>query len=47
MKDTIIDDYLFDKESIDFHCDEIINTIRLHGGDLIFKTEKVKILKKN
>lgn len=45
MKDTIIDDYLFEKESIDFHCDEIINTIRLHGGDLIFKTEKGKNFK--
>ena len=44
-KDTIIDDYLFEKESIDFHCDEIINTIRLHGGDLIFKTEKGKDFK--
>ena len=47
MKDTILDDYLFEKERIDFHCDEIINTIRLHGEDLIFKTEKGKNLKKN
>lgn len=39
MKDTILDDYLFEKERIEFHCDEIINTIRLHG-DLVFKTEK-------
>lgn len=39
MKDTILEDYLFEKERIEFHCDEIINTIRLHG-DLVFKTEK-------
>lgn len=39
MKDVILDDYLFEKERIEFHCDEIINTIRLHG-DLVFKTEK-------
>lgn len=45
MKDTILDDYLFEKEHIDFHCDEIINTIRLHGEDLIFKTEKGKKFK--
>lgn len=45
MKDTILEDYLFEKERIDFHCDEIINTIRLHGGDLIFKTEKGKNFK--
>ena len=45
MKDTILDDYLFEKERIDFHCDEIINTIRLHGEDLIFKTEKGKKFK--
>lgn len=39
MKDVILDDYLFEKERIEFHCDEIINTIRLHG-DLVFKNEK-------
>jgi len=39
MKDTILDDYLFEKERIEFHCDEIINTIRIHS-DLVFKTEK-------
>lgn len=39
MKDTIIDDYLFEKRRIEFHCDEIINTIRLHE-ELVFKTEK-------
>ena len=44
MKDTIIDDYLFEKRRIEFHCDEIINTIRLHG-DLVFKTEKGKKFK--
>ena len=44
MKDTILDDYLFEKERIEFHCDEIINTIRLHG-DLVFKTEKGKNFK--
>ena len=44
MKDTILDDYLFEKERIEFHCDEIINTIRLHG-DLVFKTEKGKKFK--
>jgi hypothetical protein len=38
MKDVILEDYLFEKESIEFHCDEIINTIRLHS-DLVFKTE--------
>lgn len=45
MKDTILDDYLFEKERIEFHCDEIINTIRLHGGELVFKTEKGKEFK--
>lgn len=44
MKDTILDDYLFEKERIEFHCDEIIDTIRLHG-DLVFKTEKGKKFK--
>lgn len=39
MKDTILEDYLFEKERIEFHCDEIINTIRLHN-DLVFKTKK-------
>ena len=44
MKDTILEDYLFEKERINFHCDEIINTIRLHG-DLVFKNEKGKKFK--
>ena len=44
MKDVILDDYLFEKERIEFHCDEIIDTIRLHG-DLVFKTEKGKKFK--
>ena len=44
MKDVILEDYLFEIERIEFHCDEIINTIRLQG-DLVFKTEKGKKFK--
>ena len=39
MKDTIFEDYVFIKERIEFHCDKIIELLRLHS-DLIFKTKK-------
>ena len=39
MKDIIFEDYVFIKECIEFHCDKIIELLRLHS-DLIFKTKK-------
>ena len=44
MKDTIFEDYVFIKERMEFHCDKIIELLRLHG-DLIFKTKKGDKLK--
>lgn len=44
MKDTTFEDYVFIKESIEFHCDKIIELLRLHS-DLIFKTKKGDKLK--
>lgn len=46
MKDTIFEDYILIKESIEFHCDKIIELIRLHS-DLIFKTKKGDKLKRD
>ena len=46
MKDTIFEDYILIKERIEFHCDKIIELIRLHN-DLIFKTKKGEKLKKD
>ena len=44
MKDTIFEDYILIKERIEFHCDKIIELLRLHS-DLIFKTKKGDKLK--
>lgn len=44
MKDTIFEDYVLIKERIEFHCDKIIELLRLHS-DLIFKTKKGDKLK--
>ena len=46
MKDTIFEDYVFIKERIEFHCDKIIELLRLHS-DLIFKTNKGDKLKRD
>ena len=46
MKDTIFEDYVFIKERIEFHCDKIIELLRLHS-DLIFKTKKGDKLKRD
>ena len=44
MKDTIFEDYVLIKERIEFHCDKIIELLRLHS-ELIFKTKKGDKLK--
>lgn len=45
MKDIISGDYVFEKERIELHCDKIIEIIRLHGKELVFKNEKGKKFK--
>lgn len=44
MKDTIFEDYVLIKERIEFHCNKIIELLRLHS-ELIFKTKKGDKLK--
>ncbi len=46
MKDIIFKDYILIKQRIEFHCDKIIEILKLHG-DLIFKTKKGEKLKKD
>ena len=46
MKDTIFEDYVFIKERIEFHCDKIIELLRLHS-DLIKKKKKGDKLKRD
>lgn len=46
MKDTIFEDYVLIKERIEFHCDKIVELLRLHS-ELIFKTKKGDKLKRD
>ena len=46
MKDTIFEDYVLIKERIEFHCNKIIELLRLHS-ELIFKTKKGDKLKRD